>query len=280
MPHPIRQTSLPAAMRFDVPVASAVALGLIVSLALGLGACSRPATTLGDGPANSGAKQRATAARVDVAAKEFQALIKKTGGIVLDVRTPGEVARGRIAGASVINLRDKDFGKKISFMRKDKAILVYCAAGSRSARAADKLIAAGFPKVYNLSGGIMGWNRAGLPIERGAVAAEASAETYSIADFDKLLSRSEPILVDFHTPWCAPCKRMAPIVDKLGKELAGEAHVVRVDIGASEALASKYKISGVPVFAVFKSGKERWRHSGELSAEALKAQVAKAAAAE
>ena len=111
--------------------------------------------------------QPAAPVLVDVDAKRFQALIAQKNGILLDVRTPGEVARGRIAGTVAINVFDKDFDAKISLLQKDKPILVYCASGRRSVTAGNRLIAAGFKDVYNLLGGIQGWGRAGMAVERG-----------------------------------------------------------------------------------------------------------------
>ena len=85
---------------------------------------------------------------------------------LLDVRTPGEVAEGHLPGATVIDISDAAFMDKASALPKDKPVYVYCRSGARSARAASQLVKMGFPGVYNLSGGIMGWSRAGLPVER------------------------------------------------------------------------------------------------------------------
>lgn len=112
------------------------------------------------------AKAAPAAKRQDVDSKRFQALIAEKSGVLLDVRTPGEYAEMHIAGAKAINIFDPEFDKKTATLPKDKKILVYCRSGARSARASDRLIAAGFKEVYNLSGGILGWKAAGLPVEK------------------------------------------------------------------------------------------------------------------
>ena len=94
----------------------------------------------------------------NVDTKTFQELIAKNPeGVVLDVRTPEEVANGHLANASTINFYDEDFQKKVSMIRKDQPVLVYCAAGSRSAKAAEQMSQMGFTKIYNLQGGYNGW---------------------------------------------------------------------------------------------------------------------------
>ena len=50
---------------------------------------------------------------------------------------------------------------------RDRSIILVCRSGGRSARAAMALKAMGFEDVYNMTGGMMGWNAAGLPVARG-----------------------------------------------------------------------------------------------------------------
>jgi rhodanese-related sulfurtransferase len=93
---------------------------------------------------------------------QFQA--KSTDAIILDVRTPAEVAEGRIAGSVVIDFNGEDFLSKASELPKDRDILIYCAVGGRSAEAGKLLAARGFTHVYHLSGGINAWAGSGFPI--------------------------------------------------------------------------------------------------------------------
>ncbi len=74
---------------------------------------------------------------------------------LLDVRTPQEIAQGKISGADELDIYDPQFTSKISTLNYDKSqpVIVYCKAGGRSAQAAQILIDHGFEKVYNLEGG-------------------------------------------------------------------------------------------------------------------------------
>ena len=100
----------------------------------------------------------------EVDAVTFKNLMASGNGIVLDVRTPGEVAEGMIPDAFAIDIYQNGFEEKLQSLPKDKEIYVYCAVGGRSRQAAQILLDNGFSKVYNLSGGIVEWNRNGFPI--------------------------------------------------------------------------------------------------------------------
>ncbi len=79
--------------------------------------------------------------------------------VIIDVRTPGEVAQGAIKGAVNININDRNFLERIKALDPDKTYLVYCRSGARSARACTIMCNNGFQKLFNLQGGYMAWSR-------------------------------------------------------------------------------------------------------------------------
>jgi rhodanese-related sulfurtransferase len=97
----------------------------------------------------------------NIAAAEFKQLVAKGDVVIVDVRTPNEYAQGHIQDAKLINLYERDFDAQIAKLNKETTTLVYCRSGRRSASAMRKMQSAGFSTVYNLSGGIMSWMRAG-----------------------------------------------------------------------------------------------------------------------
>jgi thioredoxin 1 len=198
---------------------------------------------------------------------EFKKTAEQSQGLYLDVRTPGEVARGQITGASNIDVNDPRFDQKVKVLDRHRPLFVYCASGGRSRAASDKLAKMGFEHVYDLSGGMGAWTRAGMPVELPTNAGPA-APGMTLEAFDAEL-KAPVVLVDFQTPWCSPCKTMAPIVDDLAHTYAGRAKVLRVDVDASEAVAAREKVEGVPVFALYVKGHETWRTSGVTAREAL-----------
>ena len=90
------------------------------------------------------------------------------------------------------------------------------------------------------------------------------------ANFEaEVLKADKPVLVDFGATWCAPCKALAPVVDKLADETIGKYKVVTVDIDDAPGVAQKYGIRGVPTLAVFRAGEKTASHVGVTSKENL-----------
>ena len=95
-------------------------------------------------------------------------IINQGDSVLLDVRENNELSDGMLNGAvhiplSVINKRLSELDK-----HKGKTVLVYCRSGNRSAGVCRTLTGRGFEKVYNLSGGMMAWQDAHLPISKNS----------------------------------------------------------------------------------------------------------------
>ncbi|WP_258105217.1 rhodanese-like domain-containing protein [Marinoscillum sp. MHG1-6] len=98
--------------------------------------------------------------------EELKSLLQEEEVQLLDVRTPEEVAFGVIEGALVIDFYDPEFDSKLEELNKDQPIAVYCAAGGRSAKTANKLKETGFNVIYDLKGGMRGWIAEGRPVSK------------------------------------------------------------------------------------------------------------------
>ncbi len=85
---------------------------------------------------------------------------------LLDVRQPDEYRQGHISGAELIPLGE--LTQKMRRIPKDREIICVCHSGNRSSVAARQLSAAGY-KVFNLHGGMISWERAGLPVKKDMV---------------------------------------------------------------------------------------------------------------
>lgn len=77
-------------------------------------------------------------------------------------------------------------------------------------------------------------------------------------------------LVDFSADWCAPCKMLHPVLDKLTTELTEKVDFVTVDIDRDPAVANKFGIRGVPTMIIFHGGKEVDRMVGFRDKASLK----------
>lgn len=93
-------------------------------------------------------------------------LINHKNAIVLDVREEKEFNSGHILNAKLIPLGK--LVERIGELERDRehAIVVMCRSGQRSASACVLLGKEGFKQAYNLSGGVLAWQKAGLPLEK------------------------------------------------------------------------------------------------------------------
>ena len=103
----------------------------------------------------------------DVTSEEAFTLIQNNQDnpdfVILDVRTPQEVAGGYIAGAINLDFYSETFRDELNRLDKDQTYLIYCRSGNRSGNALKMMTELGFREVYNISDGIIGWQAAGLP---------------------------------------------------------------------------------------------------------------------
>ena len=81
---------------------------------------------------------------------------------VLDVRSDAEFSGGALPGATQISLGDAEFDQKVGRLDKARPVLVYCAGGFRSRKAAAILKAQGFANIQHLHRGYHSWRMAGL----------------------------------------------------------------------------------------------------------------------
>ena len=76
------------------------------------------------------------------------------------------------------------------------------------------------------------------------------------AEFEsEVLGSKEPVLVDFYTDGCNPCRMMAPVLQEMETEANGGFKVVKIDAAAEASLAVSYNVRAVPSFFVFANGK-------------------------
>jgi len=92
-------------------------------------------------------------------------------------------------------------------------------------------------------------------------------------EYKALLSGNDTYLVDFGAEWCPPCKKMEPVLASLQKELAGKFVFRKIDAAVQTDIMKAVNVDALPVFIIYKNGKEVWRKQGITSLEELKKQI-------
>jgi len=99
----------------------------------------------------------------EIDSASLQQRIADGGDLVLvDIRTPAEIAQGAIPDAMKLPMHL--IPMRISELPKDRDIVLYCRSGARSYQACAYLLQQGYDRVLNLRGGIIAWARHGYPI--------------------------------------------------------------------------------------------------------------------
>jgi len=63
-----------------------------------------------------------------------------------------------------------------------------------------------------------------------------------------------PVLVDFYTPDCGPCRMMAPVLAELAAERGSNLKIIKVDVAENQALAAQFGVTAMPTFVLFQNG--------------------------
>lgn len=85
------------------------------------------------------------------------------------------------------------------------------------------------------------------------------------AAFEKMVMNSPiPVIVDFWAPWCAPCRMVAPVLDKLAREFSGKLLIAKVNTDENSEWASRFDVQGIPTMLFIANGKVIHRQVGAL----------------
>lgn len=206
---------------------------------------------------------------------EFEQKLKDKEKVqLIDVRTPGEFEKGHLIDAKNIDIKSADFKKQLQSLDKNKPVMVYCLGGVRSKAAAELIAKEGFKEVYDMEGGYIKWDSENkavkMPVSDDD---EVDEKTLSFAEFDKIVSSEQPVLVDFYAPWCGPCIKMMPSVKKLSNEFKGKLHVQTIDYDNNKELARRMGINAIPVTLIYKKGKVVWKATGYQTEEQLRTAI-------
>lgn len=204
-------------------------------------------------------------------AEKFAEAIKNKNAQILDVRTAEEFNSGYIANAFQANYNNtNEFEERVKYLDKTKPVYVYCLSGVRSAGALTELKNLGFKEVYHLQGGITAWKKMGFALAGNKI----PEKLLTVTEYNKQLKLNGYTLVDFGAAWCPPCKTMEPILEQFKKENT-TVKIVNIDASVQTELLKAFKVDALPVFILYKNGKQTWRKQGVVSLQELNELVKK-----
>ncbi len=205
-----------------------------------------------------------------VSADTFATQLKQSAQAqLIDVRTPAEFADGHLPNAVNINSQRPDFSQALGQLDKSKPVFVYCMSGGRSKGAVETLHELGYTDVHELRGGYLKWASKMMPV--AGVTRSTARPEWPVARFDSLRQKQPLLMVDVYAPWCGPCKKMAPTIEKMQQELAGSATILKVNADTEKPFLSAYQVDELPTLLIFRNGKLVDRQIGYRDEAAMRA---------
>ena len=123
------------------------------------------------------------------------------------------------------------------------AMLIRCPTCGATNRVPQEKIAQGLEPVC-------GRCRAPLPITSNPV-------TVTDANFAAEVERSPlPVLLDLWAPWCGPCRMIAPVIEQLAAEMAGQVRVAKLNVDENPLTSARFGVRGIPTLLILQAGRE------------------------
>lgn len=115
------------------------------------------------------------------------------------------------------------------------------------------------------------------PQQAHATGASSGAPvTVTDATFESEVLRSPlPVLVDFWAPWCGPCRMVAPILEKLSREMQGQIKIAKVNVDEHSRYAGQFGVRAIPTMLLVRDGKVIDQWAGALPEAPLRSRLAK-----
>ncbi|BFM41511.1 thioredoxin domain-containing protein [Flavobacterium sp. CFS9] len=176
---------------------------------------------------------------------------------IIDARGPEEFALNHINGAQNFNLESKDYAKRIAALDKTKPVFTYSIGAGRSVWLADALLKNGFKEAYSLEGGIANWIGNGKPFYTN------SKSKLTLAEYNKIITENNDVLVDIGSIYCGACKKVKPVLETIRAQYGTNLKIVEIDLEDSpQVIADLKTVKVFPTLILYKKGKIVFKKEG------------------
>jgi rhodanese-related sulfurtransferase len=176
---------------------------------------------------------------------------------LIDARSPEEFALNHIDGAVNFNLQTENYAKYVASLDKSKPVFIYSINIGRSGALAKELLKNGFFEVYDLEGGIANWIGGGKPFYSNA------KSKLSLADYKKIISDNNFVLVDIGSRYCGACKKVKPVLGNIRAQYGSHLKIIEIDLEDNPQVIADLKTVNVfPYLILYRKGRVAFKKEG------------------
>ncbi|TJZ61090.1 sulfurtransferase [Sphingobacterium olei] len=193
-----------------------------------------------------------------ISAEDFYSKIKKEQSPqILDARSEEEYEQAHFPEAIQIDQKSDDFSQKVGSLDHKRPVFIYSIQTGRSSRLAEHLSEQSFKEVYVLSPGISAWVGSGYPL----VVSQTNNKRVTLQAFKDVLASNDYVLVNYGSNYCAPCKKVVPVLDSLRSE-STDLKIFKIEIDVNPDIIKENEIKTIPTTILYKSGNPVWAKTG------------------
>jgi rhodanese-related sulfurtransferase len=176
---------------------------------------------------------------------------------IIDARSTEEFAINHINGAFNFNLETAYYDKYVAQLDKSKPVFIYSIGAGRSGQLAKELLKNGFSEVHVLEGGIAAWIGGGKPYYSN------SKSKLSLAEYSKVVTDNNTVLVDIGSRYCGACKKVKPVLETIKAQYGDNVKIVEIDLEDNpQVIADLKTVKVFPTLILYQNGKIVFKKDG------------------